>query len=90
MAVHKEADMSTGKPEVDFPGGYPPSELQITEIWGGSGKAANPGDMVRVHYVAVAYSTGEEATRAGTGASPWSSSSAPGVSSQAGTRVSRA
>jgi peptidylprolyl isomerase len=56
----EEADMSTGKPEVDFPGGEPPSELQITEIWEGSGKPANPGDTVRVHYVGVAYSTGEE------------------------------
>jgi len=56
----EEADMSTGKPEVDFPGGHPPSELQITEIWEGSGKAANPVDTVRVHYVGVAYSTGEE------------------------------
>jgi len=52
--------MSTGRPEVDFPDGDPPSDLQITEIWEGSGKAANPGDTVRVHYVGVAYSTGEE------------------------------
>ena len=52
--------MSTGKPEVDFPGGDPPSGLQITEIWEGSGKVAGPGDTVRVHYVGVAYSTGEE------------------------------
>jgi peptidylprolyl isomerase len=56
----EEADMSTGRPEVDFPDGDPPSDLQITEIWEGSGKAANPGDTVRVHYVGVAYSTGEE------------------------------
>ena len=52
--------MSTSRPEVDFPGGDPPSGLQITEIWEGSGKVANPGDTVRVHYVGVAYSTGEE------------------------------
>ena len=52
--------MSTGKPEVDFPGGNPPSDLQITEIWEGNGKEAGPGDMVQVHYVGVAYSTGEE------------------------------
>src|SRR5689334_24614117 len=52
--------MSTGKPEVDFPGGNPPSDLQINEIWEGNGKEAGPGDMVQVHYVGVAYSTGEE------------------------------
>ena len=52
--------MSTGKPEVDFPGGNPPSELQVTEIWEGNGKVAGPGDTVQVHYVGVAYSTGEE------------------------------
>src|SRR5580692_12300034 len=32
----EEADMSTGRPEVDFPDGDPPSDLQITEIWEGS------------------------------------------------------
>src|SRR5215472_5370259 len=52
--------MRTGKPEVDFPGGDPPSELQITEIWEGNGAVANTGDMVQVHYVGVAFSTGEE------------------------------
>jgi peptidylprolyl isomerase len=52
--------MSIGRPEVDFPGGEPPAELQITDIWEGNGAAANPGDQVRVHYVGVAYSTGEE------------------------------
>ncbi len=52
--------MSAGKPEVDFPGGNPPDELEITDIWDGSGPVANPGDTVRVHYVGVAYSTGEE------------------------------
>src|SRR5215471_17784126 len=52
--------MRTGKPEVDFPGGDPPSGLQITEIWEGDGKVAAPGDTVKVHYVGVAFSTGEE------------------------------
>ena len=52
--------MSTGKPEVDFPDGEPPAELRITDIWEGDGTAANPGDRVTVHYVGVAYSTGEE------------------------------
>jgi peptidylprolyl isomerase len=52
--------MSTEKPEVDFPGGEPPADLQITDIKEGDGEAAKAGDMVQVHYVGVAYSTGEE------------------------------
>jgi peptidylprolyl isomerase len=52
--------MHAGKPEVDFPGGPPPAKLEITDIWEGEGKTANAGDTVQVHYVGVAYSTGEE------------------------------
>jgi peptidylprolyl isomerase len=52
--------MSIDKPEIDFPGGEPPTELEITDIWEGDGAVAKPGDTVRVHYVGVAYSTGEE------------------------------
>jgi peptidylprolyl isomerase len=52
--------MSISKPEIDFPGGEPPAELHITEIWEGDGEVAKPGDTVQVHYVGVAYSTGEE------------------------------
>jgi hypothetical protein len=50
----------TSKPEVDFPAGQPPADLQTTDIWEGDGKIAGAGDTVRVHYVGVAYSTGEE------------------------------
>ena len=52
--------MSITRPEIDFPGGEPPSELQVTDIWEGDGGVARPGDLVQVHYVGVAYSTGEE------------------------------
>jgi peptidylprolyl isomerase len=52
--------MSTEKPEIDFPGGEPPTELQITDLWEGDGEVAKPGDTVSVHYVGVAYSTGEQ------------------------------
>lgn len=52
--------MSIGKPEVDFAGGEPPADLEITDIWEGDGAVAKPGDMVEVHYVGVAFSTGEE------------------------------
>jgi peptidylprolyl isomerase len=52
--------MSAQKPEIDFPGGEPPAELEIKDIWEGDGPAAQAGDNVQVHYVGVAYSTGEE------------------------------
>jgi peptidylprolyl isomerase len=52
--------MGIDKPEVDFPGGEPPTELEITDIWEGDGAVAKAGDTVQVHYVGVAYSTGEE------------------------------
>jgi peptidylprolyl isomerase len=52
--------MSISKPEVDFPGGEPPKQLEVTDIWEGDGKVARAGDTVQVHYVGVFYSTGEE------------------------------
>jgi peptidylprolyl isomerase len=52
--------MSTEKPEIDFPGGEPPKNLEITDVWEGDGAVAKAGDTVAVHYVGVAYSTGEE------------------------------
>jgi peptidylprolyl isomerase len=52
--------MSAEKPEIDFPGGEPPAQLEITDIWEGDGPTASAGDNVHVHYVGVAYSTGEE------------------------------
>ncbi|MFD5034952.1 FKBP-type peptidyl-prolyl cis-trans isomerase [Streptomyces sp. NPDC058220] len=52
--------MSIEKPEIDFPGGEPPADLEIKEIWEGDGEVAKAGDTVKVHYVGVAFSTGEE------------------------------
>jgi peptidylprolyl isomerase len=52
--------MSVEKPEVDFPEGVPPKDLEITDIWEGDGKVAHAGDTVEVHYVGVAFSSGEE------------------------------
>ncbi len=52
--------MSVSKPEVDFPGGEPPADLEITDLWEGDGAVATAGSTVRVHYVGVAFSTGEE------------------------------
>jgi len=57
---HSLARMSIEKPEIDFPGGEPPADLQITDVWEGTGPEAKAGDRVQVHYVGVAYSTGEE------------------------------
>ncbi|WP_327427432.1 FKBP-type peptidyl-prolyl cis-trans isomerase [Streptomyces sp. NBC_01236] len=52
--------MSIEKPEIDFPGGEPPADLEIKDIWEGDGPVAKAGDFVKVHYVGVAFSTGEE------------------------------
>ncbi|MEV4504508.1 FKBP-type peptidyl-prolyl cis-trans isomerase [Streptomyces klenkii] len=52
--------MSIDKPEIDFPEGPAPTDLEITEIWEGDGAVAKAGDFVKVHYVGVAFSTGEE------------------------------
>ena len=48
------------KPEIDFPGGEPPTELQITDEVVGEGPEATRGSTVSAHYVGVAFSTGEE------------------------------
>lgn len=48
------------KPEIDWPGGEPPTDLQITDITVGDGAEATPGHTVQVHYVGVAFSTGDE------------------------------
>nr|WP_203689693.1 FKBP-type peptidyl-prolyl cis-trans isomerase [Streptomyces sp. SID12488] len=53
-------EVSIEKPEIDFPGGEPPAELQIKDIWEGDGAVAVSGQNVTVHYVGVSFSTGEE------------------------------
>jgi peptidylprolyl isomerase len=50
----------TEKPEIDFPEGPPPSELEVTDVLAGDGDEAAPGRTAIVHYVGVAYSSGEE------------------------------
>ncbi|MFJ5262923.1 FKBP-type peptidyl-prolyl cis-trans isomerase [Streptomyces sp. NPDC088387] len=52
--------MSIDKPEIDFPGGEPPKDLEIKDVWEGDGPVAKAGDTVSVHYVGVAFSSGEE------------------------------
>jgi peptidylprolyl isomerase len=48
------------KPEIDFPVGDAPAELQIRDLEVGAGAEAKPGMMVEVHYVGVTFATGEE------------------------------
>jgi peptidylprolyl isomerase len=50
----------TEKPEIDFPGTTPPTDLQITDITVGDGVEATSGSTVVAHYVGVAHSNGEE------------------------------
>ena len=50
----------TDKPDIDFPEGPPPTDLEITDLTVGDGPEAKAGSSVQVHYVGVAYSTGEE------------------------------
>jgi len=54
------APVKSEKPEVDFPGGEPPADLQIKDIREGTGAVAQAGDTVSVHYVGIAWSTGDE------------------------------
>ena len=52
--------MALEKPEIDFPDGPAPQDLEIVDLWEGQGPEATPGTNVSVHYVGVAFSTGEE------------------------------
>jgi|SRR5882757_414870 len=52
--------MSVDRPEIDFPEGDPPADLVIKDLREGEGAEAKPGATVSVHYVGVAFSTGEE------------------------------
>ena len=52
--------MALSKPEIDFPGEQPPTDLVIEDITVGDGPEAESGNTVQVHYVGVAHSTGEE------------------------------
>ena len=48
------------KPEIDFPGETPPTELVVEDIEVGKGEEASAGRTISAHYVGVAWSTGEE------------------------------
>jgi peptidylprolyl isomerase len=48
------------KPVVEFPSGELTGQLQIRDLVEGDGAVAQAGQQAVVHYVGVAYSTGEE------------------------------
>ena len=48
------------KPDVGPIEGEPPAELQIEDLVTGDGPEAKPGQLVSVHYVGVAFSSGKE------------------------------
>ena len=52
--------MSPDKPEIDFPDFAPPDDLEVTDLVEGDGEEDTAGSTVKVHYVGVAHSTGEE------------------------------
>jgi len=52
--------MAPERPELDTPEGDIPFELVIDDITVGDGPEATAGTKVSVHYVGVAFSTGEE------------------------------
>ena len=57
---HVTSQPQRQRPEIDFPDGPPPQDLQIVDEVVGEGTEAKAGMTVRAHYVGVAYSTGEE------------------------------
>ena len=48
------------KPDIDFPDFDPPADLVVTDVTVGDGPEAAANQTVKVHYVGVALSTGEE------------------------------
>lgn len=52
--------MGPERPEIDFPDFPEPDDLVVEDVVVGDGAEAMPGASAVVHYVGVAYSTGEE------------------------------
>ena len=52
--------MALERPQIDPPAGDVPFELGIEDLVVGDGEEAAAGSKVAVHYVGVAFSTGEE------------------------------
>lgn len=58
--IETMANTERTKPEIDFPEGPAPAELEIIDVFEGEGEEALPGSTVNVHYLGVEYETGEE------------------------------
>lgn len=54
------AEDTESKPTVEIPAGDPPGDLVIEDLVVGDGNEATAGSNVDVHYVGVAWSTGEQ------------------------------
>lgn len=54
------SDSQLTKPEIDFPEGDAPTELEVVEITEGDGAEAQAGSVVNVHYLGVEFDSGEE------------------------------
>ena len=81
--------MALERPEIDKPEGDIPFELGIDDIVVGEGDEATKGTKVSVHYVGVAFSTGEEFDASWNRGQPFEFKLGQGRSSPAGTRASR-
>lgn len=53
-------ESALSKPEIEFPDGPAPAELQIVDLIEGSGEEALASSTVNVHYLGVEYDSGEE------------------------------
>lgn len=53
-------DAELTKPEIEFPEGPAPEELQMTDLTVGTGDEARADSTVEVHYIGVDYESGEE------------------------------
>jgi len=58
MRTMSETPLS--KPEIEFPEGPAPAEIEIVDLIEGSGEEALASSTVRVHYLGVDYESGEE------------------------------
>jgi peptidylprolyl isomerase len=56
----KEDVMALERPKIDKPQGDVPFDLGVEDIVVGDGEEATKGNVVSVHYVGVAFTTGEE------------------------------
>ena len=59
-AAAEALENTSARPEIPRPTGSPPRRLEKEDIVRGKGRPAEVGDNVRIHYVGVTFSTGEQ------------------------------